>query len=133
MSACGFQLSGEPRMINSSYFGAVTPVQIFWKNAKIVNGGFSVMSHRRIVSLFVGLIMCSAVIPLEQLYLNLSKLFCNHHYNFHRRGTIFLFSTPSCQSDPEWIPKTKLETPDLRSGPFTRILNHRKKLSRLYA
>ena len=68
---------------------------------------------------------------------DLSKRFGNHHLNFHRLGTTGLFSTLNCQSDPEWNPKTKLETQGCLAGSLHKIwlLNHRKKrkLGWLYA
>ena len=41
--------------------------------------------------------------------------------NFNRLGTISLFSTLNCQSDPEWNPETKLETQDLLAGSLHKI------------
>ena len=43
--------------------------------------------------------------PRQQLFWDLLKWFCNHHLNFQCQGTISSFSTPDCQSDPEWNPK----------------------------
>ena len=45
MSACDFGPSGEPRMISSSFFGVLIPGQSFWKDAKIVDWRFPVMSQ----------------------------------------------------------------------------------------
>ena len=44
MSACDFGPSGEPRKISSSSVGVLIPGQSFWKDAKIVDRHFSVMS-----------------------------------------------------------------------------------------
>ena len=47
-SAFEFGPSGEPKMISSSFFGVLIPGQSFWKDAKIVNRRFSVMSPRKL-------------------------------------------------------------------------------------
>ena len=46
-SACDFGPSGEPRMISSYFFGVLIPGQSFWKDAKIVDRRFSVMSPEK--------------------------------------------------------------------------------------
>ena len=81
------------------------------------------MSPGKKVSHIVGLILSPSVLSAS------TKRFDNHHLNFHRQGTISLFSTPNCQSDTKWNPKTKLETKDLLAGSLHKIwlLNHRKK------
>ena len=102
-------------MISSSLFGVLIPGQSFWKDANIVERRFSVMSPGKKVSHIVGLFLSPSVLSAS------TKRFDNHHLNFHRQGTTSLFSTPNCQSDPKWNPKTKLETKDLLAGSLHKI------------
>ena len=104
-------------MISSSFFGVLTPGQSFWNDAKIVDRRFPVMSPGK-KSDFVGLILSLSVLSASTNFL---RSFGNHHLNVHRQGTISLFSTPNCQSDPEWNPKTKLETRDLFAGSLLKV------------
>ena len=92
-------------MISSSFFGVLIPEQGLWKGAEVVDRRFPVLSPGKKFHFQSHLSKC-----------HLSKRFGNHHLNFHRQGTISLFSTPNCQSDPESNPKRKLETQDLLAG-----------------
>ena len=58
----------------------------------------------------MGLVLSPSFFLLQQFFCDLLKRFCNHHLNFRRQGTIRTFSTPNCQSDPEWNLNLKLET-----------------------
>ena len=79
------------------------------------------MSPGKKLSHFVGLVLCPSVLSASTILLDLSKRLGNRHLNFHRQGTISLFLTPNCQSDPEWSPKTMLETQDLVAGSLHKI------------
>ena len=98
-------------MISSSFFGVLIPGQSFWKDAKIVDCRFSVMSPRKNLSHFVAAILSPSVFSASTI----------HHLKFHCQGTISLFSIPNCQSDPEWNPKKTLETRDLLAGSLQMI------------
>ena len=65
-SACDFVPSGEPRKITSSFFGVLIPGQSFWKDAKIVDRRFSVMSPRKKLH-FLGLILSPSETELYDL------------------------------------------------------------------
>ena len=55
MPACNFGPSWEQRQTNSSFFDFLFPAQSFWKDAKIADRRFEVMSPKN--SLFVGLVL----------------------------------------------------------------------------
>ena len=119
-SACDFGPSGEPRLISSSFCGVLILGQSFRKDAKIVDRRFSVISSKK-KSHFVGLSLSASVFSASTVFLNLSKRFCNHHLSFHLQGTLSLFSTPDCQSDPEWNAKIKLGAQDFLAGCLYKI------------
>ena len=78
-------------MISSSFFGVLSPGQSFWKDAKIVDRRFSVMSSGIKISHFVGLILSPSVFSASTIFFrDLSERFCNHHFDFHRQSTISL-------------------------------------------
>ena len=50
-SACEVGPSGEPRRISSSFLGVLFPGQSFWKNTKVVDRRFSVLSPKKLAFL----------------------------------------------------------------------------------
>ena len=83
---------------------------------------FTVMSPRKKILHFVGLNLSPSVFSASTIFLRSFKpVQSNHHLDFHRQGTIVLFSTPNCQSDPKWNPELKLETQDFLAGSLHKI------------
>ena len=69
----------------------------------------------------MGLIYSPSVFSASTIIFSSFERFCNNNLHFHRQGTI-IFLTPNCQSDPEWSPKTKLESQDLLAGSLHQDL-----------
>ena len=89
------------------------PVQVFRKDANIVHRCFfsDVTSEKRLISKVY--FRDSTFFPLQQFLRSFRSVI---NTNFHSRITISYFSTPNCQSDPEWNPRRKLKPQDILAG-----------------